>query len=137
MILIAKTTSTQHNVFVSYSHTNKPFVSNLIKDLSAKGISVWVDTSQLKPGTTMDWQKAIRDAIKSVQIVICAASPSFSQSPYTQAELDIANYYKRVIIPVWADGDEWIECIPWSMSRAQYTDMRKSNYARGLEELIE
>lgn len=122
-------------VFISYARANKTFVNHLIQDLQRNQIRVWVDARNLQAGTP-DWEEAIRSAIGRCKAVILIASPESRRSNFVVGELMVAEQYQRTIIPVWAEGEEWIDSIPLHHSRAQHIDCRGEKYRQGFEQLI-
>lgn len=124
------------HVFISYSRANSDFVARLSRDLEARGIGVWVDIEGLQPGTP-NWEKSIREAISRAFAMIFVASPDSAQSNPVHGELSIAKDSSKTIIPVWAMGDQWSSCAPFDMMRAQYVDLRDSQYAANLDQLID
>ena len=98
-------------VFVSYSHEDHNFVTRLRTDLQAHGIEMWVDKEGIQPGTP-DWEQALRDAIHTAHAVLFIASPAARNSRYVKDELRIAEYYQRVVYPLWVAGNQWIEAVP-------------------------
>jgi toxoflavin biosynthesis protein ToxD len=122
-------------VFISYSRRDDDFITRLLPDLLAHNVDVWLDHIRLKPGTE-DWEKAIREGIRSSQAVVLIASPDSRQSPYVRDELDIAKNYQIPVFPLWAAGHEWIESIPLGWGRHQYSDARGLRYEEGLQHLL-
>src|SRR5215207_641295 len=108
-------------IFVSYSRSDGEFVTRLIADLDAAGVKVWIDKRGLKAGTP-DWEQALRDAIRDTNAVLLIASPSSRRSPYVRDELAIAKMHRRGVYPVWAAGEDWIDCIPMGMGHIQFID---------------
>src|SRR5258708_39051958 len=106
-------------VFISYSHYNQMFVERLRTDILAAGLSVWIDHEGLQPGTD-NWEKAIRAAIQGVESVVYVASETAYASNYCQSELAVARAYDRKIYPVFAQGDNFVNCIPLGMTHVQY-----------------
>ena len=123
-------------IFVSYSRTDREFVAQLTEDLQAREINVWIDNQGLMPGTR-NWEQALRDAIQGAQVILFIASPSSRRSEYVQGELAIAQMYKRPILPIWAMGDDWPDCIPIDLMRVQHIDARGDSYASALPSIIE
>ena len=66
--------------------------------------------------------------------VVLVASPGASESSYVEAEKAVAKKDKKVVIPVWASGDDWI---PLKLIGHQYIDCRGDAYDAGVDELIE
>jgi hypothetical protein len=66
-----------HRVFVSYVREDQETVERLAKELSAYGIKVWLDTTELKPGTR--WRDAIREAISQGDFFIACFSEAYQR----------------------------------------------------------
>jgi len=122
-------------LFISYSRKDLKFVTGLRDDLDKSRLSVWIDHEALSPGTR-DWEEAILAAIKECDYVIWVATPASKLSDYVDWELAIADGEKKRIVPVWADGDKWLDCVPAGKHKIQYADMRGANYRSGLKELL-
>jgi formylglycine-generating enzyme required for sulfatase activity/energy-coupling factor transporter ATP-binding protein EcfA2 len=123
------------HIFISYSRANLPFVQKLTRDLQARNVNIWIDKIGLKAGTP-DWENALRGAIQRSDGVVLVASPDSRQSSFVRDELAIAKAAKRKLYPVWAEGDEYSDCIPMGMGYIQFVDMRGDAYERGLDELV-
>ncbi|MEP7287148.1 MAG: TIR domain-containing protein, partial [Chloroflexota bacterium] len=127
---------TNRKIFISYSHRDGAFAERLRMDIEQAGLSVWIDHEELQPGTP-DWEKAIRAAIKAAESVVYVASEAAFESNFCQGELAVARSYKRKIYPVFAQGDEFVKCIPLDMGRIQFVDMRdEARYNAGLPRLL-
>ncbi len=122
-------------VFISYARKDYHFVERLRASLDDAGISYWIDHEELATGTP-NWERAIKQAIKDCDLVIWVVTPESYSSEYVQGEIVYAESYQRKIFPVWAGGDNWIDCVPLERTRIQYIDMRGGNYNLGLAELI-
>jgi hypothetical protein len=120
------------DIFISYARKNATFVERLRDDLKADGFDYWIDTEGLAAGTT-SWEKAIRQAIQDCTPVIWVVSPASYESPYVKDEISIARMKGRKIYPIWADGDNWLECVPLGTGEIQFVDMRETKYKAGLE----
>lgn len=126
----------QH-IFISYSRQDGAFIQQLIADLQKAEINVWIDAQRLQVGT-LDWQRAIRSAIRGAYALVLVVSPDAFDSRYVQAELDIARMYECPIYPVWAEGKDgqFGEYVPFELIRTQYADARAGRYAQAVVELI-
>ena len=122
-------------LFISYSRKDFAFVNRLRDDLEAHGDPYWIDREGLSPGTP-NWERAIRAAIETSSAVLWIVSPAAYESEYVSSELAVAEMYKRKIYPVWANGDNWIACVPLGKHNIQFVDMRGSSYRAGLEQLL-
>ncbi len=127
------------HVFISYSrHNYVHFIERFRTDLQHAGIPMWLDKQQLKPGT-LDWEKALRVAIRDAQYVLFCASKFSAESQYCRDELSIARMEKTPIIPIWVEGedDRFHDCIPLGYSMIHSLDARGDKYATTLQELLE
>ncbi len=110
-------------VFISYSTASLNVAKRLRKRLELAGVSVWIDHEQLVPGTP-NWETAIRDGIRASSVLIYLGSPAALASPYVQSELLVARRFGRRIIPLWIEGNNWIDAAPLDMGKVQYIDAR-------------
>jgi hypothetical protein len=124
----------REHAFISYSHKDETIARNVRNDLEAAGIATWMD-DKLEPGTPI-WEQAIRDALKSSLAVILIASPNAKEGPYVRGELHLAESHRLEVLPLWMEGNTWIDCVPFSLSDTQYIDGRHSRYATGLVQLV-
>ena len=97
--------------FLWYSRADEIAVRRLLADLKEAGISVWIDTEGLTPGTA-NWERALRRALGCSYGVILAASPAARDSSFVQAELALAQSLFLPTIPLWIRGDSWIQSVP-------------------------
>lgn len=123
-------------LFISYSRRDLDFVNRLVKDLTKAEFGVWRDAENITPGT-INWEKSIREAIKNAKAVVLVASPDSLQSDYVQGELAIARHYQLPIYPIWANGNEWVNCIPLDMMKTQRVDARNGLYSLALTQLTD
>lgn len=128
-------TSAPHHVFISYSKKDHAFAEKLLSDLERSGFEMWIDDKAIEPGTP-DWESSIRRAIDESYDVILVCTPNTVNSQYVQAETKLAQKHDRRIIPIWARGDYWVDCIPLGLVNYQYIDFRADSYASGLSKLV-
>jgi WD40 repeat protein len=122
-------------LFISYSHDDADIVERLKHDLAAAGAAIWIDHEQLQPGAP-DWEEAIRQGIQRASFVIYIASPTARASQYVRDEINLARAKGRRVIPFWARGEEWHDCIPLGWGMTQHADGRDAHYSTGLAELL-
>ena len=122
-------------LFISYSRQNKEFVQQLKNDLQAAGLTIWIDSVGLQPGTP-DWDQALRDAIDESSAILLCASPSSRRSLYVRDEIALAKAASKPIYPLWIAGDDWLNCIPMGLGSTQHVDLRDESYAQNLPRLI-
>lgn len=123
------------HVFVSYSHHDDKFTKRLVADLRAQGFTVWIDDTGIPPGTP-NWEKTLREAISKAYAVILIASPQALSSDYVGDEIALAKAYKHTIFPIWAEGTEWVDCVPIGYFNMQYIDARETRYKSALDKLV-
>ena len=80
-------------VFISYMHENTDIVDRLCEELTSRGIKVWLDRDNIKPGTR--WKDAIREAIRNGAFFIACFSKEYNKrsqtdKTYMNEELTIA-----------------------------------------------
>jgi hypothetical protein len=123
-------------VFLCYARADSELVTRLKTDLQGWGIQIWIDREGLQPGT-LDWEEALRTAIRAAQAVLLIASPDARSSRYVRDELRIAEMYQRPVYPLWIAGMYWIDAVPLGWGTTQYIDARESHYQTALPELVE
>lgn len=87
-------------IFLSHSHTDKPFARRLATDLRKAGHGVWIDEAEINIGDSLI--EKIRNGLDQVDYVAAILSSSSINSPWVIRELDIASNReideKRVIV---------------------------------------
>ena len=124
------------DIFISYAHKDHTFVDRLRHDLRSSGVNYWIDVEGLAVGTP-SWEMSIRKAIQDCSSVIWVVSPASYDSLYVKDEITIARMKGRTILPVWVDGDHWMDCVPLGTGEIQFADMRGEAYQDGLKKLLE
>ena len=121
--------------FLSYSHEDQALVNHLRGDLESNGVNLWVDRTDLVPGTP-NWERSLRRGLEHAFGLILSASPATINSSTVQAELALAQSLDLPILPVWLDGENWSQSAPLSVTQTQYIDLRRDSYKAGLSQLI-
>ena len=122
-------------IFISYSSKDVDLVERLKTGLTRAGAAVWLDHEQLTPGTP-SWQIAVRNGIGQATHVIYVASETAALSTYVFDEINIAKNKGKPVIPFWARGTEWHDCVPIGWGATQYTDGRGASFDAGLARLV-
>ncbi len=86
------------DVFISYSHQDKPTADAACATLEAAGIRCWIAPRDIVPGT--DYGEAIIDAIESAKILVLIFSGNANASPQIKREVERAVSKSIPIIPV-------------------------------------
>lgn len=107
-------------VFISYSRRDEDFIRELYNQLTQRGISAWYDRKNIRIG--QHWPSEIVQGIGGCQIFLLSLSPDSTASENVRKELDLAQRYKKQIVPlVWRPvkipvameyqlaGIQWIE----------------------------
>ncbi len=123
------------HIFFSYARKDNRLVDRLRDDLTAHGFDHWVDATDATVGTP-SYQESVRQAIQGSRAVVWVVSPSSLASPSVRTEISIGEEHGCKIIPVWAEGEVWENCVPFGMGKRLYVDMRGARYDKGLRELI-
>ena len=86
-----------HDVFVSYSHHDKPQADAVCATLEAKGIRCWIAPRDVIPG--QEWGAAIVEAIRSSRVMVLVFSSHSNDSPQISREVQLAVHAETVLIP--------------------------------------
>ena len=121
---------------LSYSRRDMDLVEGLRNDLVSTGVPIWKDDLNIEPGTP-NYDQAIRQALQEAYAVLFLASPHAAASNFVPDEISLAINYKRRVIPVWIDGENYIDCVPLGMGKSQYIDARVKTYSQSLSRLTD
>jgi hypothetical protein len=121
--------------FLSYSHEDQALVNGFRDDLQSNGVNLWVDRTDLAPGTP-NWERSLRRGLEHAFGLILSATPATINSSAVQAELAFARSLDLPILPVWLDGENWSQSAPLSVTQTQYLDLRRDSYKAGLNQLL-
>lgn len=121
-------------IFISYARKDHFFVDRMREDLAREDVKYWIDHEGLSPGTT-SWEKAIREALNNCHSVLWIVSPASFESAYVRDEISIARLYELKIYPIFADGENWLECVPLGTGEIQYIDAR-TDYQGALQKIL-
>ena len=92
-------TSSGRHFFISYSRTDTTQKQNIIKQLRARGINLWVDIENLVPGSPA-WEREIERAIRNAAGIIVLLSPDSNNSEWVRREISFAQQNDKQIFPV-------------------------------------
>jgi hypothetical protein len=84
-------------VFISYASEQEVLAQQLEKELTAKGITVWRDKTNLHAGQR--WPKALGDAIAGADALLLLWSAEASQSDFVELEWNIAMAMQKPVMP--------------------------------------
>jgi len=114
-------------IFISYTWADRDIVWPLAESLRVKGLEVWIDKREIRPGDRITEQ--VQKALVECDALLLMWSQSSSLSDYVRDEWNAALAQKR-IIPCLLDGT----AILGKLSDVLYVDLR--DRAKGVEELL-
>ena len=87
----------KYDIFLSYSHTSKEWVTQFKTDLEKKlmeylapGVSIWIDEKDLR--TSADYVKEIRKELEQSAVLLTINTPNYLQSEFCVTE---CNYFEE------------------------------------------
>lgn len=89
------------NIFISYSrHAPKlrPWMQDLIRELTKKNLHVWYDEEQIKAGDP--WSDALQDGLQRSQYVLMVFTPEATHSNWMAVELGASLAMEKPLIPI-------------------------------------
>ena len=75
-------------IFISYSHQDKEFVDRLVQNLQNSGISIWVDSVEIKLGDSLI--ERIGEGIDKMEYLAVVLSPDSVNSSWVKKEVEVA-----------------------------------------------
>lgn len=92
------------DVFISYSHYDNEIARRVSNFLEYSGFRCWLDQRDIRVGE--DWAKTITNAIRTSTVVIAILSEHYNNSPSRENEIELAERWKKPIIPIKIDNSE-------------------------------
>ncbi len=124
-------------VFISHSHRDDAIVNRIAKDLTSRGVQVWLDTHQIALGDQL--ADRLSQGIEESDGILIILSRNVDQSRYVTLEIAFAiaaqrkNPSKRVI-PVLVDKQAEV---PFFLRDVLYCDLSSEDkYNRNLDSLV-
>lgn len=122
-------------IFISYSHADAAFVTNLAANLVKRNTHVWVDTWELNVGDSI--LNKVQQAIQESSALLVVLSKASVASEWCRKELNAGLMReldeKRVLVlPVLVDDCD----IPIFLREKMYADFR-TNFDLGLKAIVE
>lgn len=120
--------------FLSHSSADKPFIRQLAADLTARGVSVWLDEQRIRVGDSIP--DKIAQGLASSDHFVIAVSRNSVASEWVRKELNnalVTEVQRRNvhILPIRLDDSE----MPGVIRDKKYADFSQS-YKSGLEDLV-
>ena len=119
------------DVFLSYHSGDADWVEALKTALEAKGIRVWIDSEQIRPGDL--FPGALARAIGGVQCVVLVLSPGSVASTWVEEEFNLALARRSRLIGALIDDVE----PPGFLEGRTWVDFRDpAQFAAGVDQLV-
>jgi len=93
--------ATTFDVFVSYPHEEREWVSQLAMALVERGLRAWYGESQIKPGES--WIEGVQQGLQASNYFVFIITSRVAQSNWAALELGAALGLGKPIIPVVAE----------------------------------
>jgi predicted ATPase len=90
-----------HDIFISYSHKDKPIADSLCAAIENEGVRCWIAPRDITPG--LDWPAAISNAITLSRIMLLIFSADSNASNDVSRELILASNSNLIILPFKID----------------------------------
>jgi hypothetical protein len=131
--------NSNYDFFISYSSKDRRFVLRLAEDLKRRGLEVWLDLWEMRPGDRL--RDRIAEGITRCDRLLVLLSPHSINSSWVKIELDSAMIRElesnSVVVVPTLYGEISVEDIPLDLKGKLYLDFRKkSNYSRNLESIL-
>lgn len=127
--------SRDSDIFLSYKSEDQPWVRTLKEDLVMRGVRVWLDADQIRPGDL--FAKALEDGIAASSAVGLIVTPESIASGWVREEyyraLSLATKGELQLIPILLRKTE----LPGFLSGRQYVDVTDPvQYERAVDKLV-
>lgn len=107
-------------VFISFKSQDQTIAENIYDALVNRGISCWISSRDVKPGT--NYQDEIPQAIGNCGVMVMVFSRAAQQSWEIKNELSLASKYKKRVIPVRIEGVEPVGAFAYTFATSQFLD---------------
>lgn len=87
----------QRDIFVSYSQPDRECAFQLVAQLEADGLSVWIAPRDISPAA--DWAEEIIDAISAARVMVLVFSAHCNDSPQVRREVERAVHRQVPVLP--------------------------------------
>jgi hypothetical protein len=109
-----------HDVFVSYSTSDKLVADAVCATLERHGIRCWIAPRDIVPG--LDWGAAIVDAIGGSKVMVLVFSASANRSPQIKREVERAVHKGVTIIPLRIEDVPLGKTLEYFISSSHWLD---------------
>lgn len=127
----------QGYALIGYHLADLPFALRLSADLKGRGVNVWMDRLDIRPGE--DWMRVEMAALRDCTALIALLTPDYVTSPYGQDELESVYNSGRPLVPLLlrhVSASDW----PVQVNYHDYIDFTRwqqdAFYQQALEQVI-
>lgn len=125
------------DVFLSHNSKEKPIVRRLAKKLKERGLTVWIDEEQLRPGKP--WQESLEEIIETCKSAAILVGQN-GLGPWQDREIRscLTQFVKRGLpaIPVLLPECETPPDLPLFLREFAWVDLREGIRKNGVDELV-
>jgi hypothetical protein len=122
-----------HDVFISYSHSDKTVADAACAKLEAAGIRCWIASRDIAPGA--EWGESIVDAIDHSRVMVLIFSSNANESRQVRREVERAVSKSVTIVPVRIEDVEPTRSLAYFMAGVHWLDALTPPLERHLERL--
>jgi hypothetical protein len=121
-------------IFISYSRRDADVVENIVSELEAAGIDVWLDREDITPGK--QWRRQIVEAIDTADAFVLNLSPNSAASDNVLKELNLAEEaLDPFILPVMLSEMKIPDQMRYQLAGTQFVSYYLDS-KRGIRDLI-
>ena len=124
-----------HEVFVSYSHRDKPVADAVVSRLEQAGIRCWIAPRDVLPGRV--WGEAIVDAIETTRLMVVVLSSEANDSRQVVREVERAIAHDVVVIPFRIEPFEPTGAMSYYLSSEHWLDAMTAPLDAHIARLVE
>lgn len=122
-----------HDVFISYSSSDKAAADAVVAGLEQKGIRCWVAPRDLTPG--ISWGQGIADAIEASKVMVVILSQNSNQSRQVAREVERAISKEVTIIPLRIENIDPTGAIAYFLASEHWLDAITPPLERHIDKL--
>ncbi len=123
------------SVFISYSRRDSDFVKQLYQKLTGRGVSAWFDKENIEVAD--HWRTSIVEGIRDCKAFVLVLSPDSTASENVRKEVDLAERYKRRIVPLMWRTTEIPVAMEYQLAGIQWIDFKENASQENFGELAD
>jgi hypothetical protein len=124
-----------NDVFISYSRRDLAFITQLHQELNKRGVSAWFDKENIEVAD--HWRTSIVEGIRDCKVFVLALSPDSTASENVRKEVDLAERYKKRIVPLMWRKTEIPVAMEYQLAGIQWIDFNETASQENFKELAD